>query len=251
MKIMTFNILTGGTDEYGSRIDFIKEAISEVSPDFVALQEANDFQKDNRRLLREVSQHIGLRYYTLSTGSMREGRQYHLASLSRYPFKKKYVHSQAPFSIEAPISTVIDSPLGELSICNLHLDAWSENKRLKELEIILRDESEYRNQILLGDFNSVSSSDNYDVERLEVEARFDVTDILRRDYVDVASYLGLEDRSTFPAQANKSLAFTRDIRIDYIFVAASLAARIKGASMLKTPTTDQASDHYPLVVTIE
>jgi len=251
MKIMTFNILTGGTDEEGSRIDFIKEAISEASPDFVALQEANDFQKDNRKLLKEVSQHVGLRYYALSTGSMRERKRYHLASLSRYPFKKKYIHSQAPFSIEAPISTVIDSPLGELSICNLHLDAWAENKRLKELEIILRDESQYKNQILLGDFNSVSRHDSYDVERLEVEPRFDVTDVLRQDYVDVASHLELEDRNTFPAQANKSLAFTRPIRIDYIFVVASLASRIRGGSVIKTPTTDQASDHYPFVITIE
>ena len=91
MKIMTFNILMGVIDEDGSRIDFIKEAISEASPDFVALQEANDFEKDNNRLLREVSQHTGLQYHALSPGSMREGRQCHLATLSRYPFRKKYV----------------------------------------------------------------------------------------------------------------------------------------------------------------
>ena len=191
MKIMTFNILTGGTNEDGSRIEFIKEAISEVSPDFLALQEANGFERDNNRLLKEMSQHIGLPYYALSDGLIEdrgfsssriqsEVRRYHLATLSRYPFKSRYVYSQADFAIAPPLCTVIDSFVGELSICNIHLDTWSEDKRLKELEVILKDGAEYENRILLGDLNSVSDDDNYDVETLEVKARFDVTNRLKQ-----------------------------------------------------------------------
>ena len=92
---MTFNILAGGIDEQGSRIEYIQDVIRGVSLDFVALQEANNFEKDNDKLLKEVSQHIGLQYYALSSGStLEDGEQYHVASFSRYPFKEKHLENQ-------------------------------------------------------------------------------------------------------------------------------------------------------------
>jgi len=251
MKLMTFNILKGGIDEYGSRIDFIKEVIKEASPGFLALQEANNFEKDDNKLLREISQDIGLQYYALSAGSILEdGEQYHTASLSCYPLKKNYPFTGPSFQCAALFS-LIDSPLGELAICNIHLNVNSEDERLKELEIILEYMAVYKNQILLGDFNSIALDDDYDPETLEVESRFDVTNILNRDYVDVASHLKLDNRSMCPTPSNRNPDYTKPIRIDYIFVSPTLAACIKAATVIKTPVSEQASDHYPLILTIE
>ena len=98
MRVMTFNILLGGIDENGSRIEFIKRTINDASPDFVALQEANHFEKDSNKLLKEVSQHTGLQYYALSPGStLEDGKQYHVVSFSRYPFKEKHLFSGLQF----------------------------------------------------------------------------------------------------------------------------------------------------------
>ena len=118
------------------------------------------------------------------------------------------------------------------------------------LDVILNCVSKYKNQILLGDFNSISSDDNYDVDALDVEARFDVTDTLKQNYVDVASRFRLDDRSTYPIPVNRNPDFTKDVRIDYIFVSPSLAASITEAAVIKTSISKQASDHYPLVATI-
>ena len=151
--------------------------------------------------------------------------------------------------------TVIGSPLGKLAICNVQLNleetGHSEDKRLKELEIILKHVSEYKKQIILGDFNSLSVDDNYILRTLEVEPRFDVTEKLKRKYVDVASYLKLDNRSTYPTPTNNNPAYTKPLRIDYIFVTPSLASYIKDATVIKTPTTEQASDHYPIIAIIE
>ena len=256
---MTFNILLGGIDEHGSRIDIITEVIKEASPDFLALQEAHNFEKDNDQLLKQVSQHSGLQYYALSPGrTLEDGKQYHVASFSRYPFKEEYLFSGPQFQCAA-LFTIIDSPLGELSICNILLqypvknfpeEAGSEDRRLKELEIILGHISRYKNLILLGDFNSISRDDNYDLETLEYEPRFDVTSKLARDYVDVASYLKLDDRITYPTPVNKNPSYTMPLRVDYIFISPPLASRIKDATVIKTPISDQASDHYPFMVDI-
>ena len=143
--------------------------------------------------------------------------------------------------------TLIDTPLGEVAICNLHLHSTSEDERLKELDAILNHVSEHEHRILLGDFNSLSSDDNYDVESLEVEARFDLTATLRQDYVDIASRLGLDDRSTSPTPTNHNPDISMPIRIDYIFVTRSLAASFINATVIKTQISDQASDHYPFV----
>ena len=250
MKLVTFNILAGGIDKQGSRIEYIKDVIRGVSPDFLALQEANKFDDDNNKLLKEVSQSSGLYHYALSPGSVwRDGERYHVASLSRYPFKRIHKFSGPAFE-NAALLTLVDSSLGELAICNLQLHAYSEDKRLKELDIILNYVSKHKNQILLGDFNSVSSDDNYDVESREMEARFDVTDTLKQEHVDIASRLGLDDRSTYPAPLSTNPDFTMHIRIDYIFVSHSLAASITDATVIKTPISEQASDHSPFGATI-
>ena len=254
MRVMTFNILWGGIDKNGSRLESITKTINDESPDFVALQEANDFEKCNNKLLNEVSQHLGLQYYALSPGStLADGGQYHVASFSRYPFEETHLFSGPQFQC-AGLFTVIDSPLGKLAICNVHLHSpmgHAEEKRLKELEIILKHVSRYENQILLGDFNSLSLDDNYDLDTLGVEPRFDVTNRLKRNYVDVASHLKLNDRSTYLTATNRNPAYTKPLRIDYIFVTPSLASYVKDATVIKTPTTEQASDHYPIVATLE
>jgi|AP95_1055475.scaffolds.fasta_scaffold29997_2 endonuclease/exonuclease/phosphatase family metal-dependent hydrolase len=252
MKLMTFNILHGGMgEEYGPRSDFIKTVIREASPDFVAVQEADDFEKDDSRRLREISEHTGLAYCALSLGTPREwDRQCNVASFSRYPFKKNFEFSGCAISGGALLS-VIDSPLGKLAICNFQLGAHSEDVRLRELAVIRKRISRYEKQILLGDFNSVSLGDNYDIQTLQVESRFDVMDKLKRDYVDVAAHIGLGDRSTYPTQSSKNPTHTMPIRIDYILVSHSLAGCIKDAAVIKTPASEQASDHYPFVATLE
>ena len=253
MRVMTFNILRGGIDEYGSRIESIKKVISDASPDFVALQEANNFDYANDKLLKEVSQDIGLQFYALSHGSDLDGEHFNVASFSRYPFKEKHLFSCPPFQC-AGLFTVIDSPLGELAICNIQLGmetGHSEDNRLEEIEVVLKHVAGYENQILLGDFNSISHDDNYDLETLQLEPRFDVTNRLKRDYVDIASYVELDNKITHPTASNKHPDYTNPIRIDYIFVTPSLASCVKDATVIKTRSSEQASDHYPMIAIIE
>jgi len=251
MKIMTFNIWEGGIDEPGSRIDSIVDVIKEANPDFLALQEANNFDKDSNALLKKISSDIALPYYALSQGALQKsGKRYHVVVLSRYPLREEHRFSDFLFHCAA-LSVVIDSPLGEISICNLHLHAFSENIRLNELKVILKYQSQYKNHMLLGDFNSLSHKDEYDTKTLEVENRFDVTDILNKSYTDVASHLALGNRSTHPTPSNIDPTITKPIRIDYIFLTPSLTAHIKNPTVIKTTISEKASDHYPITLTLE
>jgi exodeoxyribonuclease-3 len=255
MKIMTNNILEGGIDDKGSRIEHIIAVINDVKPDFVALQEANNFDKNDNELLKTVSNETDLPHYALSPGAPRPGRKrYHVASLSRYPLREEHTFPESSFQ-SAALSVAIDTPLGEISLCNVHLHANSETERLKEIEVIIKYQSKHKNHIILGDFNAVSRSD--DIPELSTEesahydlARFDVTDMLSESYVDAVSHLDVSDNSTHPTVGVSHPISKSQIRIDYVFVNPTLVSSIKKGAIIKTETSDIASDHYPVVVTL-
>ena len=255
MKIMTYNILKGGIDNKGSRIEYIIDVIKKANPDFVAIQEASNFDKNDNELLKRVSNETKLPHYALSQGTLYDDqRRDHVVSLSRYPLREEHLFPGSSFQCAA-LSVVIDCPLGELSLCNVHLHAHSEDKRLREAEAVLSYQSKYKKYIILGDFNALSRSDHYDdLSAREFTyydlTRFEATDMLNMDLVDAVAHLNVKDRSTHPTIGVSHRISKSPIRIDYIFVTPSLSANIKNATVIKTQTAEKASDHYPVVVTL-
>ena len=255
MRVLTNNILEGGVDTKGSRIEKIIDVIKEANPDFVALQEANNFDKNDNELLKTVSNETNLPHYALSPGALyKDQKRYHVASLSRYPLRQEHTFPESRFQ-SAALSVVIDSPLGEISLCNVHLHDSSEVERLKEIEVIIKHQSKHKNHIILGDFNAISRSDDCHNLPSEESTRynlthFDVTDMLNRDYVDVVSHLNVSDNGTHPTVGVCHPISKNPIRIDYIFVNQSLVSNIKNGAIIKSKASDVASDHYPVVVTL-
>ncbi len=255
MKIMTYNILEGGIDSNGSRLEHIIDIINKEKPDFVAIQEASNFNTNENELLKRVSSETKLPYYALSQGSIEdEQKQIYVASLSRYQLQGEYLFPDSMFQC-APLSVVIDSPLGKLSICNIHLHARSEDERVRESKVILSHQSKYNKYIILGDFNSLSRLDNCgDLSAYEFTyydlTRYEATDLYNLNHIDAVAHLNVTDRSTHPTIGVKHKISKTPIRVDYVFLTLSLTTHIKDAKIIKTQTTDKASDHYPIVVTL-
>jgi len=162
MKIMTYNIASGGIDSNGSRVDQIIAVINDANPDFLAIQEADNFQKDDFALLKKISAETNLSYFEFSQGQVYEdGKRYHTVSLSKTPIKNTYTFSDTPFT-HAGLATTIDSPLGELTICNIHLHSRQEDERLKGINAVLQYLATFEKSIILGDHNALSKTDQYD-----------------------------------------------------------------------------------------
>ncbi len=255
MKVMTYNILHGGVDSNGSRIEHIIDMIKNENPDFVAIQEANNFDKNENKLLKRVSNETKLPYYALSQGTLEYDQQRsHVVSLSRYPLQEEHLFPDFTFQCAA-LSVVIDSPFGKLSICNIHLHSHSEDKRVKEVEVVLSYQSKYDKYIIMGDFNSLSRLDNYgDLSAQEFThydlTRYEATDLSNLNHTDAVAHLNVNDRSTHPTIGVAHKISKTPIRVDYVFLTPSLTTHIKDAKIIKTPTAEKASDHYPVVVTL-
>ena len=261
MIIMTFNILNGGFDDTSSRIEHIVSVINGVKPDFLALQEANHFDKNDNALLKRISDETELPHYALSQGSLDEkGERYHVASLSRYPLRSVYAFPSSSFQ-SAALSVVISSPVGELSLCNVHLNSSSGNSRVKEIKEVLSHQSRFENNIILGDCNTLDPDAWHLIEergnpKSEEFVRYDlanckVTDVLTEEgYVDAAKYLGVEDRTSHPTPGCPHSICTTPVGLDYFWVEERLRSSLKESAFVRTPTAQKASDHYPATLTL-
>jgi endonuclease/exonuclease/phosphatase family metal-dependent hydrolase len=149
----------------------------------------------------------------------------------------------------------------------LHLDPWSEEKRLDESVWLARLVDPAERAVVLGDFNALSASDWYTPDvmaRMLDEYRDDrrgPASGWRRDVSSYLAYRGFIDaallepdadrRPTYPTPAIADPDGCPPIRIDYVFVSPDLAARVRSCRVRREPPAPMASDHFPLEADID
>src|SRR5436190_11879064 len=151
MKLMTYNIFDGAANTLDRVINIVKDEF----PDYLTINEANTFVDNNNEVLRNFAERTGFTHFEIALCG--EG-EWHVAVFSKYPFKK--LEKLQPLK-RACILALIDSPFGELSVSSLHLSPFSEDTRHPEIDLILKNQSQYKNIVLMGDMNSLSQKDGY------------------------------------------------------------------------------------------
>ena len=254
MKLMTYNILNGG--EAG--LPLVEKVIKKENPDYLTINEANTFAKDNNKILKKFSKNLNYPYYDIALSGEYD---YHLVILSKYPFKK--IYKIKPL-MRAGIITIIQTEIGKISMISTHLTPYTEDLRLPEIDLIIEGQKRYKNKILMGDMNSLSPYDNYKSEIIKNfnemqlkkfttngKLRFDaIKKILSNDYLDTALELGKNKEYTAPTSLNEYEAHS-NMRLDYVFISRSLRKYLKSYLVIKNELTNKASDHFPVSITLE
>lgn len=252
---MTYNIYQGAVKTRPKVVAIVKNE----DPDFLTINEANNFADDNRKILKQFAQDAGFPYFEISFWQSVMGKN--TASFSRQPFKE--IRIIEPLN-RTYIQVVVETLLGEMAITSVHLSHISENERLQEIEVILDAQRPYQYKVIMGDMNSLARSDKYRPEIVDIfnekqlakftggdkSLHYEVVDkILATDYFDAAVQLEKNQESTVPTPANRDLAHASvPMRLDYIFLSNSLLPHLKNYSVLRNQLTDEASDHYPVVL---
>lgn len=251
---MTYNILDGGN----SRLEMIAEIIKNEDPDFLTINEANGFDLDKQQKLRKLSDLTGLPNYHLTLSGEWD---YHVAILSKHPFKS--VTEIHPLK-RAGIIATFDTNIGEIAIASTHLAPSSEEIRISEIELILKELEPYTNKILMGDMNSLSTNDNYSndiikdfkdsqIRKFTSDGKllFKVTDkISVSGFIDSALSLGQQKITTVPTSSNQDVNHS-NMRLDYIFVSESLKDELYLYEVIKNELTEKTSDHYPVILELK
>jgi len=251
---MTYNILDGG----GDRLELIAKVINDSAPDFITINEANGFDENGNKKLVDLSYATNMPYFHLALSGEYD---YHVAILSKHPLKK--VHELHPL-MRAGIAAIIDSESGEIYITGTHLTPYSEELRVPEIELLISDQKDYPNRILMGDMNSLSQNDNYSSSIVQdfnepqlkkfTKAGCLLFEIIEKieasGYTDAAVELSLQSENTAPTLSNTDVTHAKT-RLDYIFVSPSLKKRLVRYSVIKNELTEQASDHYPVLIELK
>ena len=218
--------------------ELLEEIIAREDPDILTFNEI------------DIKKIIVLQNKFIPFFSMKNGKDYGNA----IAIKPGTVH------IIMPHCTSFSSPVLELETSDYilyltHLTRKSEEKRLDEIEAILKlEKEEDKDFMIVGDLNSLSPYDNYNLKKIEKEYRRFGKPVKQlviprlKDYglVDLM-YIHKTNKPTAPTR-NGSLDKRTPIRVDYVFATDRLTAKVRNSYVVKNEITERCSDHYPIVV---
>ncbi len=255
MKILTYNILNGGQPD---RLPLILEVIASAQADIVCLQETNGFDALDRALLKSVAKVLDCPYYAFAPCET-VGRNYSVSTYARLP-----IQQQVPlpaFQYAGIVTFFRDT----LAVCNVLLSSTSDDERIGELRQATKAVASGEKRIICGDHNMLSSWDSYNpalpgtfnekqcsrftkAGTLEIRA---AQFLAAAGYQDVAEIVGVKGEWTVRTRMSTAEGHPLQARLDYAFVSPSLAEKVRHLEVIRTPQTDCASDHYPVLVTFD
>jgi endonuclease/exonuclease/phosphatase family metal-dependent hydrolase len=271
MRLMTYNILTGGRDgDDVSRFDGVCEVIRQARPDVLLLQECNGFDDEGARTLYRLERETGLRgvLARASTGFhvglfLRprvggDGEALHLVETRRLDAEVYH----------AVIAARIEVGGRELGVVGAHLCPFGGHARLAEVGHLIR-HLRGGPSFLLGDLNSLSATDahRYDPHAWLPRRRARHVRVGEGGGLDTRVVASLEECQLvdlFAARSGTGVDFlptnqTRlfdaepayQVRIDYVFADVASAAAVSARARVDGPLADRASDHYALYVDVD
>jgi exodeoxyribonuclease III len=259
MRLMTYNVLTGGRDGGSdTRLGAISETIRSVAPDILVLNECNGFEQEGYRTLYRLEAELGMRGVLAEAHSgfhvalfIRRGRLLETRSLQRE------VH-------HAVLSATLELDGTVLRVIGAHLNPFGGDARLLEVQHLIRYLRE-EHVFILGDLNSLSPHDAGAYQPQRWLPRRRARHLLaegggRLDTRAIAALEGAELVDVFRQRgATEPTALTRlgadfedyQVRIDYVFATARAAERVTRVERVSGELVEAASDHYPLFVDVE
>jgi endonuclease/exonuclease/phosphatase family metal-dependent hydrolase len=255
MKIMTYNILEGGT----GRVDPLAEVIRLAGADAVVLQETLGAPRDpeGEKAFHKLADRLDMDRFLAINPRTGEG----VGILSRLPLREVVNHAALDkrFS-RGCMHAIVAGKQEDLVIIGLQLPAGElleeEQKRLSELEAVFDVAKLFRGRehVIAGDFNASHPSQKIELAKARTRTREKVMSqggVFPREVVRQMLEHGYADaHALHHAPADFDVSFTTAhpaMRVDYVFVTAGLMPFVKGCDIFKPEMGRFASDHYPVV----
>ena len=244
MRLLTYNIRYGGS----GRLSALAAVVEACAPDVVVLQEAT-----LPDVVEKLADACGMKTWAARP-------EHSVGFMSRLEIAHHQWHrpraSRRAFLEIVPAGTAA-------RIFGVHLSAvhsnWTERRRVRELRAVLAAIKEHQQgfHVLAGDFNTVAPGETLDLRKLPPrlravvwltggQIRWETIQImLDASYVD--GYRALHPRDpgyTFPT-------WDPHVRLDYVFVPAASAPRLKACEVVTLAPAPAASDHLPVLAHLD
>ena len=245
LKLLSYNIRFGGA----GREDRLAAVIRESGPDLVILQEAI-----NPQVVERIARATGMNFWAARTGDS-------LAFISR----ERATHHEWHRPTGAKRAFLEIVPAGtDVRVFGLHLRAihsnWTERRRVRELRALLESIKHHQEgfHVMVGDFNTLAPGELLVTGDLPLRLRPLIWlsgGYIRWETVQIMLDAGYVDGYRFVHPFERGFTFPTwnpHVRLDYIFVPAAFADRLKGCQVRNESVAGvHASDHFPLFADIE
>ncbi|MCA1986746.1 MAG: endonuclease/exonuclease/phosphatase family protein [Desulfovibrio sp.] len=264
LTVLTYNTLFAGRDGSDDRRARAQvQLLNEIRPDVFLMQEAKGFDANGAALLFALEQQIGMRGFLAL--APRTGQN--IAIFIREPLRPlgfeadgaHFHHTLATLKVAAPGSEL------PITFMSAHLCPNGPVVRRREAAYLAVHAAPERLTLITGDFNSASPRDpepqdwadlaphhrtRYLAEDLQGIDRSVIAHLEAAGWVDLGHQLGGGGVPTVPTAAYRDAEFAT-MRCDYLLASKALAACAVSYEVIRTPATDMASDHYPVLATFE
>lgn len=259
MKVMSYNTRFGGFEE-GSNQRYLKiiEVIQSVKPDLLLMQEAKDFHLNGMGRLFLMEKEVDMRgFLAISPHTGQHTAIFMRREIHPLLQDSDSVHFHHAIAILRVRAKGLATPV---TFVSAHLCPFGGQPRLTEACYLSNFADAEQMVLVAGDFNSVAPGDkepSWETLPAHFKSRYVDPDsgkadrqalkvLLQAGFVDVAAIFGRNNESTVPTSSFTQVEFV-PFRSDYILVSRPLAGLVKSYEVIKTDTTDFASDHYPIV----
>jgi endonuclease/exonuclease/phosphatase family metal-dependent hydrolase len=243
LRLLSYNIRYGGAGREAA----LAAAVAARAPDVVVLQEAT-----RPDIVERLAAATGMSTWGASTA-------HSVGFMSRVPVAR-YEWHRPPACRRAFLELELGSGL---RVFGVHLSAlhsnWTERRRMRELASLLAAIRAHQRgpHVLAGDFNTLAPGEQLDLRRLPRRLRAlawlsgrtirwqTIQMMLDARYVD--GYRMLHPTSagfTFPT-------WDPHVRLDYVFVPAAAAERLRHCEVVDGTVGGSGSDHFPLLAELE
>ena len=244
MRLLSYNIRYGGQ----GREETLAATIAAAAPDLVVFQEAT-----RPRVVERLAAATGMKTWGSTPA-------HSVGYMSRLDLSLVEWH-RPPACRRAFLELVLAG--SNVRIFGVHLSAvhsnWTESRRVRELKSLLNAIAHQQGDfhVLAGDFNTLAPGERLEMHRLPPRLRMlawllgrtirwrTIQIMLDAHYVDGFRALHPDvPGHTFPT-------WNPHLRLDYLFVPESAAARLRRCEVLDGTAASSASDHFPLVAEID
>jgi len=264
LTVLTYNTLFAGRDGSDDRRAQTQIGlINDLKPDVFLMQEAKGFDASGGARLYALESQIGMRGFLAI--APRTGQN--VAIFIRAPLRPvnfeadgaHFHHALATLKVALPDSDK------QITFISAHLCPNGPDVRRREAAYLAVQAAPDKLTLLTGDFNSASPHDaepeGFDALAAHHRARYLADDLRTADrsvlahleaagWVDVGHTLGGSSAPTVPTAGFTGTEFAA-MRCDYLLASQELAAHARSYQVIRSATTDGASDHYPVIATFE
>lgn len=263
LTIMSYNTLFGGRDGADDRRAAAQIALLNArQPDIFLMQEAKGLDADGGAWLYQMEAQTGMRGFLVTAPTTGQ----HVAVFIRAPLQPIAFLSDSTHFHHALATLKVALPGGStLTLMSAHLCPNGPAVRRREASYLAVQAAADAFILLTGDFNSASPHDpepaDFDALPAHHRARYLAEDGRSADrsvlaqleaagWVDIGFALGGAGVPTVPTAGFSGTEFA-SMRCDYVLASKTLADCARSYEVIRTPATDWASDHYPVLAAFD